>query len=578
MLLGYVFTAAIFASLALFLAFLFFERKGLKKLFGERVNSYSIIALVAILAFFVVFSLLFVSPAEQLYFDENIYQGIAINMLKNGNGLWCQFGTGYLETCYINSLYHDPVGWSAFIAIAFAIFGIGTATAYNLELLSGAMSILLVFLLASLLSKKKSYAVISTFAFALMPILFVWARTQADVDLPFMMLAELAFLTFIIFIKRKTLNSLALFAFSLVLVSYMRIEAILLVGVFAILLMTFGEKGVKITVKERRKMIISTIENNTKALLLFLVFVFLILPQIYYIAVQAQNPSYGQGSGQSVISITNFLNNIKTNVLFVFGQISGKSFYPMVFSYTILPLAILGTAFLIFDGRIKNRFGIMLMLLLWFLAYFMFYTSFYAGAASFGVDSRFMLQLLPSSVLLASFAIVETGDAVQFLFARKFKHASRKNMIYALVVIALASALLAYPFIQLAPVITLTPTQMPQQSDIIKAINFFYDNYNAVPQNCLVYSFTPDIWAEVNRTSAQIDYINGGVGNATIRQAISEYSCQVLDYGYWCLVPPYRGTLCKRLLSSLELKSLAQATEPVASGGIGAFYQILNKT
>ena len=69
-----------------------------------------------------------------------------------------------------------------------------------------------------MLSERKSFAAVATLAFSLMPQLFIWSRTQADVDLPFMMLAILSFLLFMVFMKRKSLYSLGAFAFSLDLV------------------------------------------------------------------------------------------------------------------------------------------------------------------------------------------------------------------------------------------------------------------------------------------------------------------------------------------------------------------------
>ena len=125
MLLGYELTAGVYASLILMLAFIVIDRRELRVLLRKHISRYSPAALALILAFFLIVSLLYVSPVEQLYFDENIYQAVALNIMHSFNSLWCRSGTGHLTTCYVNAVYHDPVGWSSFIAIAFAIFGIG---------------------------------------------------------------------------------------------------------------------------------------------------------------------------------------------------------------------------------------------------------------------------------------------------------------------------------------------------------------------------------------------------------------------------------------------------------------------
>jgi hypothetical protein len=649
-LLGYEITAAVYASLILMLVSLFLERKELIKLVREHTDRFSLIALALILIFFIAFSLLFVSPVEQLYFDENIYQGIAINMLKNGNALWCQYGTGDLTHCYVNSLYHDPVGWSAFIAIAFGIFGIGIRTSYNLELLAGAASVVFIFLVSSLLVKRKGFAVLTTLALAMMPQLFIWSRTQADLDLPMMMFAELSFFLFLVFMKRKSIYSLAAFVFSVDLLSYMRIEAMLLVGVFAVLFVAFGDSGIATTVRERIGELRRSIESNTAVLSVLLIFIILLVPQIYYITIEAQNPAYGQGLNQSVVSLANFKININTNLPFLFGQINGINMYPTAFHYTITSLAILGGVLLAFDKKIRNRFGILLLILLWFLSYFIFYTAFYAGSATYGVDSRFMLQLLPAVCMLAAFAVLRVSDFASWMAlnesersqllvfglcwliagilsvsfgvrvmasyyrSMQYTQSPKNDFIYSglllgvgacfayagllslfsgfgiivrkyskkinigkgafIFTMAISSlALIVYPFTLLIPAVAIAPSAMPQQSVILKAINTFYSEYNDVPQNCLVFSFTPDIWFEVNRSSAQIDYLTGA--NSTLESSIRKYSCVVLDYGYWCVVPPYHGSVCRNAVNEFRIENLTSPAPPLGGDEV-TFYRILN--
>jgi hypothetical protein len=222
----------------------------------------------------------------------------------------------------------------------------------------------------------------------------------------------------------------------------------------------------------------------------------------------------------------------------------------------------------------RNRFGIIFLLSLWFLSYFIFYTAFYAGSATYGVDSRFMLQLLPAACMLAAFAILRIGDYASLLVARHEESHMRKIAFESAIVIS-SLAFLAYPFTFLIPAVAIAPNSMPQQSVILKAMNTFYSEYNAVPQNCLVFSFTPDIWFEVNRSSAQINYLTGA--NSTLKSSIKHYSCVVFDYGYWCVVPPYHGSTCRNVVDSFVLENLTSPA-PQLGGDEVAFYRILNYT
>ncbi|MEM3208310.1 MAG: glycosyltransferase family 39 protein [Candidatus Micrarchaeaceae archaeon] len=581
---GYVVTAAIAVSFLGLIVSLFLARRDIRKSMAG-VGKASSLALIAIIVFFVVFALNFVKPVEQLYFDENIYQGVALNILMHGNALWCQYGTGYLHNCFANAVYHDPVEISFFLAVAFAIFGIGTTTAYHAQLLVGALSIVAVFGLAYVIFKRNDIAVASAFAFTLMPMLFIWSRTQADPDLYFMLLSTIAFFLFAVFAEHTNRKTLLAFMFSLILAVYARSEAVLLVVVFAILMFTFGKDGIRETASSRLQKVVYTINSDTKTLLVFLAFIMLMIPQVYYLASELQSPSYGQPSNQSIISLSNFAENLVPNINFFSGAYNSIYEYPVVFPWETTMLAAIGFAFLVFYSNERNRFSALLMLGLWILVYFLFYTSFYAGAVTYGVDSRFMLQVLPGIAILAGVGIAELsvvyGGLIRGLcIKRKFRIKRIKKVRYAqactyAAFAAVVFASLLVPFALLLPLTAIAPGNMPQQGVILPAINFFYANYSKVPADCLVFSFTPDIWYEVNRSSAQIDYL--GSSDANFTDTLKRYSCFVFDYGYWCLVPPYHNTTCKYALEDYKMKLLSQGPETPA-GDAPAFYMILNYT
>ena len=426
-----------------------------------------------------------------------------------------------------------------------------------------------VFLLASSVSEKKGFAVIAALIFLMMPQLYIWARTQADFDLPFMMLATLAFFFFFVFQRRRSFGTLATFAFSLSLVVYMRIEAMLLVPLFALLLLVYGNDGPIGNVKGNVREAYNALTNNAKVIALVIVFLVLLLPEIYYIASQF-NPSYGQPQGQPILSLANFISNSKANVPFLFGLMNGISAYPLIFHGTVMALAIIGTGIAIgvaiFGALRRNHkkrgdigLGKILALWLWFFAYFLFYSFFYAGSVTYGVDSRFMLQILPALSLLAAFTILELSEILSDLFSARLKSdGNRQALLYAASGILVAAAVI-YPFAGLVPIITLAPQQMPQQSVILRSVDFFYGNYSAVPENCLVFTFTPDIWFEVNRSAAQIGYLQGA--NDTLKASFANYSCKVFDYGYWCSCPRIMIHCARTCLTSTALGCLLLARQ-----------------
>lgn len=577
MIFGYAVTLIVMISFALLVVSAWLSRDAIREALRRGADINSIAILFAIIAFFVIFSALYVSPVERLYFDESIYQGIALNILHNGNALWCQYGTAYASSCYTNQIYHDPVGWSVFIAIAFGIFGVGTGTAYSLQLLVGCLSILGVFLLSAVLFKRRSIPLIAAAAFALNPQLIIWSRTQAVMDLPFMMLTTLTFFFFAVFLKRKTPTTLSMAILSLVLTVYTRIEAFLMVPFLVLIYFALGDKGIRSTAKEHARWLVKNI-SKWRYYTAIIALVILLVPQIFYIMSQASTGNYGATGSQQLFSLSNFNGNVLPNIEFFFGLLGNLyEYYPAAFPVEITILAIVGIVLFAFDKEYKNRFGVISLLLLWILGYHLFYDFFYAGSALFGVDARFMLEMIPPLIVGAALGVYEIVRYARLWLGRisiRIKKGIPEMLYAGIFSIALFGLLIVWPFAIFAPGLALPANQTPQEGQPLTAINFIYNNYHDVPANCLVFSFTPDIWYELNRSAAQVGYL--GNNNPNFTSFARHFSCYVFDYGYWCSVPPYQGTTCSSTLSNYKLVPLVNTGQPLGSGY--NFYEIENYT
>ena len=552
-------------------------RKDLSKSLKGKVTKRSLVALLLILIFFVSFLLMFVHPAEQLYFDENIYQGIALNILKHGNALWCQYGSAYLNQCGTSAVYHDPVEWSFYIAMAFGLFGIGTATAYGMQLLIGALLIVFTFLLGSVMKGERT-GILSALAMSVMPELIIWSRAQAVPDLALASFATLAFFFFIVFMENKRSSTLLPFLFSLGIAVYIRTEGALLIPLFVILYFTYGDSSVRKNFDSSIRWLKELINKDELSLLYILLFAILLVPQAYYISGQLSNPQFGQGKS-GLFSLTSFEANAPINVNYLFGAFDTKGYYPAAFPVEITLLAAIGTAVAIATS-VNNRknIAIVLALGLWFLAYFFFYAFFYAGAATYGVDSRMMLQLHPQLVILSAIGIVEISGLLAMVGSRAAKRKRNHSLLdkrNALIAIPYAAffIVILFIFVQFFPTVTMPPSSAPQQSVILPASNFINSNYSAVPSNCLVFSFTPDMWYENGRAAAQIGYLQSDSSNFT--NFTKSYRCFVLDYGYWCLVPPYDNTTCPAYLKSYNTSVLATRSINGAASNM-SFYLLKN--
>lgn len=565
MLIGYAVTISMLISLVILCASLIKSRKAFACGKSDARTRKPLGVLIAIMAFFLLFSLFFVSATEQLYFDENIYQGIAVNILSHGNALWCQIGTGYLKNCYSNSLYHDPVGWSVIIAIAFMIFGISTQTAFALQLAVGVFAIAFTFLLAQQVYGSMRTSLTAALIFALSPILIIWSRTQAAPDLPFMMLSTASFLLFFLAMEKRKAGITAAFLAALTMTIYTRSEALLLLPIFAFLWLTYpsGSKT-----KYRVRELFGSLAGKKLNIAIALSFMLLMYPELLYVSTLALNPHYGQNAaGTQLFSYSSLVSNGSTNLKFLFGGLNQVSFYPALFSGTVTIFAVAGVAYAIILCRRKDLWKL-LGISMWVLAYFLFYSSFYAGSATYGVDSRFMLELLPGICILGAYGFSSLSDSLGSMYAKAMQTQKKKIMSNIVLFFLLIIGAIA-PFYTLLPLITLTPSKMPQQSLIYPAMQFFYKNYDAVPAKCMVFSFTPEIWYDVNRSAAQISYANSI--SPENQSYMSNYTCFVFDYGYWCNTPPYDNTMCKGYNSSDGWRTLAYNTSDGHAFGLYEF-------
>ncbi len=570
MIIGYLFTIAYVALLLGVVATAFMLRKALvKRLLENTTKTYIALALLVVL-FFVVFSSLYVHPVEQLYFDETIYQEIALSIMHAGNALWCQYGTAYLNWCEGYQIYHDPVEISFYLAIFFFLFGISSQTAYVMSLFMGALSIFLVFTLGTnLLGKRAGLA--SAAVFALIPEVFIWSRTQAIPNMLFMASALLAFNAYVVYDRDKSSASLALMLFSLGIAVYSRAEAILLVPIM-VALVVYRSVSINGLRKGLDRLLAS---DSVRNLLIILLFFVIILPEIYYVIGQARSPDYGNGylcgmQSNATFSLGNLKCNIVPNVNFFLGAFRALGYYPTYFSIITTIAAIVGAMLMLYKGTKK---GLPFALLaLWILAFHAFYDAFYAGSVNFGVDVRFMLILYPPIALFAGFGIASISEEfVNYIpYFKKKKNMGARKTAQEIAFVALILVFAVLPFYNAISIITVSPSRMPQQAMALGYMNFVNQNVNLVPNNCLVYTFDPDVWVIRNRSAIEIGYLQANTTNSSA--FASRFSCFVFDQGYWCTTPEFRNSTCGSDIQKYNARLIVGEKSPNGIDNYSLYY------
>lgn len=126
----YLFTIGVLISFAGMLIGIFLSRRQIFDIFKERgVDLRRLLLSLAIVLVFVSAELAIVKPTQQLFFDDTIYQDMALNLLHMGQAWMCVYGSS--SSCIIGNTFHEPIGTAFVLAIGFAGFGLSRATAYG---------------------------------------------------------------------------------------------------------------------------------------------------------------------------------------------------------------------------------------------------------------------------------------------------------------------------------------------------------------------------------------------------------------------------------------------------------------
>ncbi|MGI0100528.1 MAG: hypothetical protein ACREBH_02310 [Candidatus Micrarchaeaceae archaeon] len=571
-LLEYLFTVGIIISFVALVIGIFKDRKGIWKVLEERGLLGKDLAVVfAIVALFLFIELYFIKPTQLLFFDDAIYQAMALTLLHTGQAWMCNYGNA--TACFSGQVYHEPIGLSFNMAIAFLFFGANRATGYGAELFLAALSVFMSFFASLLLLGNRKTAFFTELLMALSPVVLVWAMpTNSDVAVLAYSLISIFF--FLVFLRRRSLWSFSNMLFSFSLLFYMKVDEIFFIPVFIAFYLLLESKGVIKSLSDAFKAIKDNF-LNTKLLVVVLFFLIAVVPSIMYSYNESMTDGYGwQGtiiqntclkgmppmnvSGE--INLMNFKANICANAAFWLDQY--KSDYVMQ-PIAFTALAVMGIGMMLaMDGYRKKLAAIAI----WFGVFFLLYTAFYAGSVIYGVDWRFMLSLIAPVCMLGGFAVAEILDLVGTYANRLGGMSGALNAI----AVAAAVVLLFAPIGLLMPMLSINPSLIQQAGDARFYEGFVYNESRLIPSGCIVYTYDPTLFQLNNRTATQIDNL---YNSSQVGKYMQQYKCLVLDYGYWCHTP---NNECTYANQSFNLVPIATVTYNTLGYNYG-FYYIENK-
>lgn len=468
--------------------------------------------IILIIIFIIGFILrMFVAPhTHRVFFDEDIYLDIGKQILTEGKGCLCNYGDS--KGCYDCILMKWPNGYPFTVSVAFMFFGISENVAFNLEVLLGSISILLVFGIGYLLSRREEVGLFSALLFALIPIHIMWSGTTASEPV-FIFYTLLSVFAFLVSFKEFNLKT-SLFAISsLAFALQVRAEG-------PILLIIFG--GMMLLLDKKLKMKI----NNINFLIPLIVLLLLIMPTLIHVRHSSETDPWG--SSGKVFGWEYAKKNIPENAWFWFTG------YPAIENPVLFTIfAIVGLLYLI-----RKDVKLTLFLSVWFLSIFFLYAFFYAGSVRYGTDVRYSMSGYIPFVIFGSYGFY----LIQQSISKKIKHPWIIFLILSMVIFMSSLFYLAS---------VSTPADKIMEANQARTYHDFAVNEaSKLNNNCYIFSHTPSIFLIMNKGSLQTWY---GSNTETMKELFNKTDCVVFDDNFWCNLEPYKSSVCKHMFDAYNL-------------------------
>lgn len=452
---------------------------------------------------------------HRLYFDEDIYLDIGKQILQDGRGCLCNYGTA--KECYSCELMKWPNGYTFMLAATYSLFGVSEGTAFGFAIALSSIATVMIFFAAYLLSKKEVVGLFAALLFALTPLLIMWSTTVATEPI-FVFFSITTVVLFLLSKEDKNIFLLALLLLALTV--QIKTEGIIFGMIIAALLLL-----------EKNK--------NAKNIVPWVVFFFLITPYLMHIYHASKVDTWGS-SGEK-FGLSYMAKNIPENIAF---WING---YPTI-EHPLLYIVFAAI------GLISLREKKNIFLITWFAAIFLLYSSFYAGSVRYGVDVRYALLEYPPFLILAAYGMYQT---TQLKKVKKFE------MIAGLILVTITVA----TFFIYLPSIT-TPSHKIQEAIQARIYHdFAIETIPSFNKSCYVLSHDPSIYLVAGQPSLQSWM---GTDKNTMDKLWNETDCIIFDKDFWCTVEPYKSAECVTVLN--QYPSSTKIVESNSTFGYYAFY------
>ena len=450
---------------------------------------------------------------NRIYYDEQIYQGIAQNMASLHRTQMCNEGVveyGTL-TCIRGEYNKQPYGYPYLLSIFYRLFGVGENIAFNFNNVMAGLAVFITIALTELLFSLGWGSLLAGASIALLPMQLDWSATAAS-EPSSSVVCGAAMLALVHYLRRRTGSALAwtiaLMAFALT----MRPESIVLapVALLAIVLLARDEFMTP-------RPWIGAAAGLVAAL----------TPILHLALVRDE----GWGTTGPRMAWEYVKINGPVNAWFYFSD-------PR-FPGLIGIAAVIG---LVARDRLKER----AIVAAYFFAFWLMFVFFYAGSYNYGADVRYSLMTYIPIACLAGAGLTRVAAAGARLFDSKWAAAG--------VVIAAVLSLINY-----FPLVRATGEEAwAARADVAFAREFA----RTLPPNSMVLTQNPSMFHLWGINAAQLSIAQ--VEPNYVRQAMApRYAGGVyVHWSFWCNVnDPVQVKFCRETLATFSSDKVSEYQE-----------------
>jgi hypothetical protein len=425
---------------------------------------------------------------NRIYYDEQIYQGIAQNLSDLRLAQMCNDGTveyGQLQ-CWRGEYNKQPYGYPYVLSLAYRLFGVDYWTGARLNVVTVAAMVILVFLVAATLFDDRRAARLASVIAALIPEQLRWSHTAAA-EPAAAAAALLAVLATAHFIRSRTSSALAWMAVATAFAVQFRTESILVAVVIVAALALWAPSEFR----------------HSRLWGWGLGAALLSAPLLAHLfAIRHE----GWGAAGDKLSLQFVAANLRANGRFYLADPR----FPAV--YTALAFAALAA----WRDRRATLFAFG-----YFCVFAGVYLLFYAGSYNYGADVRYALMTFPPLVLLAGAG----GTLAIRALERAGIGAGRAEVLMA--------AAIGFQFLGYLPLVRAVGEEAwAARADVA----FVERAATGLPRNSIVLTHNPSVFHVMGRNAAQLSLLETDP-HYVEKVLVPRYAGGVfLHWNFWCNV------------------------------------------